>query len=131
MQTVNAFWKRFFTPFIGYEFKTLTCVFPEDTDFFGRDKAFGNQSKPKKAANPFGIFGVIFVVFHGFDPFWVGNDYVDTVFQKIENRNPVLIGGFHADIKTLIVKQPLLKMADVRIKRRETLFLVRRQDTIC
>ena len=61
----------------------------------------------------------------------IGNGYVDTIFQKIEDRHPVLAGGFHADIKTVIVKQPLFETADVRIEGGETLFLVRRLDTIC
>ncbi len=90
-----------------------------------------NQSGTEQVANPFGIFRVIFIAFHGFNPFRIGNGYVDTIFQKIEDRHPVLAGGFHADIKTVIVKQPLFETADVRIEGGETLFLVRRLDTIC
>ncbi len=90
-----------------------------------------NQSGTEQVSNPFGIFCVIFIAFHGFNPFWIGNGYVDTIFQKIEDRHPVLAGGFHADIKTVIVKQPLFETADVRIEGGETLFLVRRLDTIC
>ena len=90
-----------------------------------------NQSETEQVANPFGIFRVIFIAFHGFNPFGIGNGYIDAVFQKIEDRHPVLAGRFHADIKTVIVKQPLYETADVRIESRETLFVVRWQDTIC
>ena len=119
----------FFTSLTRCKFKTVACVFPEDTDFFGRDKTSVNQSETEQVANPFGILCIIFIAFYGFDPFGIGNGYTDTVFQKIENRYPILTGRFHTDVKTVIVEQPLFETADVRIEGWKTLFVVRGLDT--
>ena len=78
----------------------------------------------EQVINPFEIVCIIFIAIYSFDPFGIGNGYIDTVFQKIKNRYPALAGSFHVYISTVIVKQPLFEMADVGIESREMLFVV-------
>jgi hypothetical protein len=80
------------------------------------------QVQDEKVSNPFGIFGIIFIAFYSCNPFGIGNGNIDTIFQKVKDRNPVLTGRFHTDIMTIIVKQPLFKMADVAIERGKSFF---------
>jgi len=110
------------------QLKTVTGVFTEDTDILTGDKAAGDKAEAEKVANPFGILGIIFVAFYGSDPLGVSNGDIDFIFQKIKDRNPILSGRFHADIKTGILKKPLFEMSDVTVESREAFFVVRRLD---
>ena len=118
----------FFTPFATGQFETVSGVFPKDTDFLTGNKTAGNNTKAEKIANPFGIFGIIFVAFNSFYPFRISNGNIDPVFQEIKNGNPILTGRFHTDIKTGIIKEPLFETADITVESRETFFLVGRLD---
>ena len=58
---------------------------PKDTNFLTGNKTAGNKTEAEKIANPFGIFGIIFVAFNSFYPFRISNGNVDLVFQEIKN----------------------------------------------
>ena len=45
-------------------------------------------------------------------------------FQDIVDRDPVLSSGLHADIQTVILMEPVGKVVQVRIKRREAFLLI-------
>lgn len=110
----------------GNELEAVAGIFSEDADGLVRDIAARDQAKPEKVADPFGVFGVILIALDGFDPFGVGDGDIHLVFQDIEDRAPVLAGRFHADIVTVIVKQPFSETADVPIEGGKTFFLVSR-----
>lgn len=115
-----------FTAFAAGELETVAGVLPKDTDFPAGDKAAGNKTKPEKVADPFGIFGIVFVAFYSLYPLRVGNGDIDYIFQNVKDGNPILTGRFHADIKAGMIKKPLFKMPDITVESREALFLVRR-----
>ena len=61
-----------------------------------------------------GIFGIILVSLYNLYLFGVGNDNLNTaLFQDVEYRNPVLPGGFHADIQTVVFQKPGCKTVQI------------------
>lgn len=110
----------------GNELEAVAGIFPEDADGLVRDKTARNQTEPEKAADPFGILGVILIALDGFDQFGVGDGDSHLSLQDIEDRVPVLAGRFHANIVTVIVKQPFFEAADVSIESGKAFFPVRR-----
>jgi len=114
----------FFAAVTGNQFGAVAGILPKDADFPRGDKTGANQTEPEQVTNPFGILDIILIAFDRFHPFGIGNGDIDTVFQKIENRDPVFTGRFHADIQAVIVKQPLFEAEDVIVKGRKAFFLV-------
>lgn len=110
----------------GNEFEAVAGIFPEDADGLVRDEAARNEAEPEKVADPFGILGVILIPLDGFDPFGVSDGDIHLSLKDVEDRDPVLAGGFHADIVTVIVKQPFFETADVPIESGKAFFTVRR-----
>lgn len=108
------------------ELEAVAGIFPKDADGLVRDKAARDQAKPEKVADPFGILGVILIALDGFDPFGIGDGDMHLSLQDIEDRDPVLTGRFHADIVTVIVKQPFFETANVPIESGKTFFPVRK-----
>jgi hypothetical protein len=38
------------------------------------------------------------------------------IFENVENRNPILAGGFHADVSAAMFQQPCAKTDQVRVQ---------------
>jgi hypothetical protein len=38
------------------------------------------------------------------------------IFENVENRNPILAGGFHADLGAVVLRQPCSKTDQIRIQ---------------
>ena len=102
----------------GCKFVAVTSQLTEDADILARDEAAFHQADAKQISNPFGVLGIILVALYSFDPFGIGNDDTDTPFlQNIEDRDPVLPSGFHADVQTVILMEPVGKAVQVRVER--------------
>lgn len=112
----------FFTAFAANKFKTISGVFAENTDRFVGDVTSGDQTQTEEVSDPFGVLGIILVSLHSFDPFRIGNSDVDGIFQEIGDRDPIFSGGFHANVETVVVNQPLLELEDGIVKGGESLF---------
>ena len=70
---------------------------------------------------------MIFVAFYSFDPFRIGDDHADSLFlQDVKDRNPVLSGGFHADIQTVVLAKPIGKAIQIGVESGEPFLLVAR-----
>ena len=54
-----------------------------------------------------------------------------TLFKDVEYRNPVLSGGFHADIQTVVFQKPICETVQVRIECAESLFLIVGLQAVC
>ena len=113
------------------KFVAVTSQLAEDADILVWDKAAFHQADAKQIANPFGVLGIILIALYSLDPFRVGNDDTDPPFLKnIEDRNPVLPSGFHADVQTVILMEPVGKVVQVRVKRRKAFLLITGLQTI-
>ena len=86
-----------------------------------------DRADAKQISNPFGVFCIIFVAFYSFDPFRIGDDHADSLFlQDVKDRNPVLSGGFHADIQTVVLAKPIGKAIQIGVESGEPFLLVAR-----
>jgi hypothetical protein len=90
-----------------HEFETVPRVFAEYADGLVRDEAAGNKAETEKIPYPLGILGIVLVPLDGFDPLGIGDSNGNPLFKQIVDRNPILAGGFHADVKAIVVDQPL------------------------
>ena len=113
-----------FAGFAGNKLKPVAGILPQDPDQFAGDKTAGNKAEAKQVADPFGIFFIILVAFYRLDPLGIGNGYADGILKQIEYRHPIFTSRLHADIKAIVVKQPLLKLQDGIVKGGKSLFLV-------
>lgn len=57
----------------GNELEAAEGIFPKDVDGLVKDKVAGDQTEQEKDADPFGIFGVILIIFDGFAPLGVSD----------------------------------------------------------
>ncbi len=113
------------TAFHRSEFVAVTGQLSQNTDILSWNEAAFYQADAEQVSNPLGIFGVILVTLYSFDPFWIGDDDANApFFQDIVDRDPVLSSGLHADIQTVILMEPVGKVVQVRIKRREAFLLI-------
>ena len=71
-----------------------------------RDKAGLDHAAHEQVANPAGVLAVCLVALHGFGVLWMGERDLAGLFEDIEYGNPVFPGGFHADLCTVILRQP-------------------------
>jgi hypothetical protein len=120
----------FFTAPARYEFETVSRVFAEYAEKPVRDKAAGDKAEAEKIADPLGIFGIVLVPLDSFDPLWIRDSDGDSIFKKIVDRNPVLAGGFHADVETLVFDQPLFERQDGFVESGKPFLLVVRGDPL-
>ena len=113
------------------ELIAVTSQFAEDADILVRDKTAFHQANAKQISNPFGVLGIILVTLYSFDPFGVCDDNTNApLFQDIEHRNPILSGGLHTDIQTVILMEPVGKAVQVRVKCRKAFLLITGLQTI-
>jgi len=119
-----------FAGFAGNKLKPVTGILPQDSDRFAGDKTAGNKAEAKQVADPFGIFRIILVALYSPDPLGIGNSGVDSVLKQIEYWHPIFPGRLHADIKAIVVKQPLLKLQDGIVKGGKSLLLVVRRNSL-
>ena len=61
----------------------------------------------------------------GFGIFGVGKSTPDVILlQNIKNRDPVLTGRFHADIRTVVFRKPVTQLLQTFGKGREAGFFI-------
>jgi hypothetical protein len=92
-----------FTAFTANKFVTVSGVFTENTNGFTGNITSRYQTQPEEVSDPLGIFLIILVSFYSLHPFGVGDSDMDGIFQKIVDWDPILPGGFHADVKAVVV----------------------------
>jgi len=69
----------------------------------------------EQVGNPLGILLVSLLALDRPDIFRMGKDDMDMVFKDIENRDPVLAGRFHADMKALVFEKPVTESGQICI----------------
>lgn len=97
------------------QLETVSGNFPKLTEIFRRDKGASYEVKLVKVSNPFRVLFVHFLAFDGFDIFGMRKAYVHVIFEIIKNRNPILSGGFHTNMITIILDEPVVKPLDVLV----------------
>ena len=105
----------FFRGFHADQFKTVSCKFPKLAGIFRRDKGTSHKVKLIKVGNPFGILFICFFAFDGFDIFRMCKADINVIFEIIKNRNPVLSCGFHTNMITIILDEPVVKPLNIRV----------------
>jgi hypothetical protein len=98
---------------------------PQRADFLTGNVTGRNDVKFKKIGNPGRILVICFLAFDGTDIFGIGDNDMAGIFQDIKNGNPVFAGGFHADLSTVMAKEPFFKSFEVRIESGKLLFGIR------
>ena len=115
-----------FRRFHADKFETVAANFTACTKVFGRNKGASDQVEFVKVSNPFGILFISFLTFDGFDIFRMSKANINVVFKVIKNRNPILAGGFHADMITMIFDKPIVKLLNIRVDgRKRSLYILR------
>jgi hypothetical protein len=74
----------------------------------------------EQVGNPLGVLFIGFLALDGPDIFGVGKDYMEMVFQDVENGNPVFPGGFHADVGAVVFKKPAAEGDQIDVQSRES-----------
>ena len=97
---------------------------PEPTDLLHRNVTGGNDVELEKVGDPHGILVVGFLALNSPDVFRVGDNDMEMAFQDIENGNPVFTGGFHADLRAVMAKEPVTAGFEVGVEGSEPLFLI-------
>ena len=89
-----------------------------------RDKGRLRHSTHEQVTDPPGVFSVSLVPFLWLCVFRVGKFDIACLFEDVEDRDPVLACRFHADISTLMLRQPFRQAEESFCKGREPLFEV-------
>ena len=97
------------------QLEAVSGKLPELAEILWRDKGASHKVKLIEVGNPFGILFVRFFAFDGFDIFGMREADIDVIFEIIKNRNPILSCGFHANVITIILDEPVVKPLDIRI----------------
>ena len=63
------------------------------------------------------------------NPFGIGDDNIDFIFEKIKDRDPVFTCGLHTDIMAIIIEKPLLEFKNGIVKSGKAFLLIRRLNT--
>ena len=113
LETVRAFWKRFFAAAVANQLLAVSEQFPQSANLPAGDITGRNNIKLKEIGNPSRILIVRFLSFDCADIFRIGNNDMTGIFQNIKNRNPVFAGGFHADLRAVMVKEPFFKSFEI------------------
>ena len=114
----------FFAGFTGNELEAVSRILPQNADVLRRDKAAGNQTEAKEIADPLGVFDIILVALNSSNPLGVGDGNADAVFQQIVNGNIILPGTLHANVKAVVINQPLLERQNGIVKGGKALLFV-------
>ena len=80
-----------------------------------RNKGTSDKIKFVEVSNPFRILFVRFLAFNGFDILRMCKADINVIFEIIKNRNPIFTSGFHADVITIILDQPVVKPLDIQV----------------
>ena len=107
------------------EFEAVSYQNPKLSDISGRNKRRFDYAAHIQIADLFGVFAVGFVSFLWFGVFGMGKSISKVMFfQDIENRDPVLAGRFHANIRTVIFSKPVTQLIQIFGKgRKASLFI--------
>jgi len=119
-----------FARLAGNELEAIPCVLPQNADVLRWDKAAGNQTEAKEIADPLGVFDIILVALHSSNPLGVGDGNADAALQQIVNGNIILPGTLHANVKAVVINQPLLKSQNGFVKGGKAFLFVTRNDTL-
>ena len=104
----------FLAAFHGNQLIAVASKLSQNTDIQVWDEAAFYKANAKQITDPLGIFRIIFVSLYSLYPFGVGNhDPNTTFFKDVEYGNPVLSGGFHTDIQTVVFQKPGCKTIQI------------------
>ena len=107
------------------EFAAVPRELAQDADLLTGDEAAFDQTDTEQISNPLGIFGIVFVSLYSFHPFGVGDDDPDAApLKDVENRHPVFAGGLHADVETVVLKEPVCEAVEAGIERGKAFLLI-------
>lgn len=104
----------FLTAFHGNQLIAVAGKLAQNADIQVWDEAAFHKANAKQVSNPLGIFRIILVSLYSLYPF--GVRYYDTntaFFKNVEYRNPILPGGFHADIQTIVFQKPVCETVQI------------------
>jgi len=108
-----------FRRFHADKFKAVPGKFAHLSEIFWRDKGAADKVKLIEVSNPFGVLFICFLALDGFDIFRVGKTDLNVIFEIIKNRNPIFASGFHTDMVTMILDEPVVKVLDIRVNSRK------------
>ena len=97
------------------QFEAVSGKFPELAEIFGRDKGTSYKVKFVEVGNPFGILFIRFLAFDSFNIFGMCKADLYVLFEIIKNRNPILSCGFHTNVITIILDEPVVKPLNIRV----------------
>jgi len=72
-----------------------------------KDKARIDHIAHEQVTNPFSILMIGFIDFLRFSEFRISRSHRARFFKDVENRNPILTGGFHANLSVGIMGKPI------------------------
>ena len=101
------------------ELGAVTHQVAELTDFRGGDKTWSYHVAHEKVTDPFGILAVGLVPFLGLGILGMRKGNKTGFLKDVENRDPVLAGGFHTDLKTRVFGKPVSQLPQTFGKGRE------------
>jgi hypothetical protein len=113
------------------ELVAVSREFSQDADRLFGNEAASHQPEAEKLADPLGILYIILVALDGFDPFRVDDDDPKFRLQHVENRDPVLSGGFHAYIVAVVLDEPVLEPFEVLVEGGEAFLFVLECPQVC
>ena len=93
-------------------------------DSWRRDKGRLDYTAYKEIADPAGVFPISFVSLLGFCVLGMRESDLTGLFERIENRDPVLTGGFHTYFCTAVLMEPVSQTPEILWERRKASFLV-------
>ena len=94
------------------------------TDIRGRNKARLDHVAHEQVADPLGILTIRLVALLGFRVLGVSQCNEAGLFEDVEDRDPILAGGFHADFRAVVLGKPGRQLPQSLGKRREAGLLV-------
>lgn len=107
------------------EFEAVPYQIPQLVDVRRGDKRRLDHAAHIQVADPLCVLAVSLVALHGFCVLRMGkSDPQVILFQDIENRDPILAGGFHTDIRTIVFSKPIAQFLQPFCEGRETSLLV-------
>ena len=97
------------------QLETVSRKFLELTEISWRDKGTSDKIKFVEVDNPFRSLFVRLLAFNGFDILWMCDADINVSFEIIKNRNPIFSGGFHTNMITIILDEPVVKPLNIRV----------------
>lgn len=77
------------------------------SDLGGRNKTPRNKAVLEDVCNPLSVLRIRLFASDSFDIFRVCENYLTGLLQDIVDGNPILSGGFHTNIVTIILGEPI------------------------